>query len=216
MMQPRITLLNSELIEEILSEAYQLLDEIGVKIGSPQVMEMLGDFGCRVDPLNHIARLPSDIIQKALLTVPGDFWLYDAGGAAAVHYGGEAVHFDPGSSGVHILDAETKEHRSAATDDLIKLVQITEQLPQYDAQSTAIVCYDVPEEIGDLYRLYLVLLYSEKPIVTGAFSTRTTQVMFDMLAAISGSRQTLTEKPRAIFDVCPSITIIACVLLLIL
>jgi len=204
MMQPRITLLNPELIDEILTEAYQLLDEIGVKIGSPQVMDMLRDFGCRVDPVNKIVRLSSDIIQQTLRSVPRDFWLYDAGGMAAVHYGGDHVHFDPGSSGVHILDAETKEHRSALTDDLVKLVQITEQLPQYDAQSTAIVCYDVPEEIGDLYRLYLVLLYSEKPIVTGAFSTRTTQVMFDMLATISGSRQALTEKPRAIFDVCPS------------
>lgn len=204
MTQPGITLLNAELIEEVLAEAYQILDEIGVKVGSSQVMNLLGDSGCRVYPADQVVRFPHDIIQKALSTVPRDFYLYDASGNAAVHYGGDDVHFDPGSSGVHILDAQTKEHRSATTGDLVKLVRITEQLSQYDAQSTAIVCYDVPEEIGDLYRLFIVLLHSNKPIVTGAFSTRTTQVMFDMLAAISGNRQTLKEKPRAIFDVCPS------------
>ena len=43
-------------------------------------------------------------------------------------------------------------------------------LPQYDAQSTAVVCNDIPKEIGDLYRLFIVLLLSDKPIVTGAFA----------------------------------------------
>ena len=98
------------------------------------------------------------------------FYLYDRDGKPAVTYGGDAVHFDPGSSGVHMLDPETLEHRPSATADLVRLVKVAEMLPQYDAQSTAVVCNEVPKEIGDLYRLYLVLLYSNKPIVTGAFS----------------------------------------------
>jgi trimethylamine--corrinoid protein Co-methyltransferase len=77
-------------------------------------------------------------------------------------------------------------------------------LPQYDAQSTAVVCNEVPKEIGDFYRLYLVLLYSKKPIVTGAFNNDTLHVMVDMLAIFTGSRAALAEKPQAVFDVCPS------------
>ena len=52
----------------------------------------------------------------------------------------------------------------------VRLVQVTEMLPQFAAQSTAMVCDDVPAEIGDWYRLLLVLWYSDKPVVTGAFS----------------------------------------------
>jgi trimethylamine--corrinoid protein Co-methyltransferase len=77
-------------------------------------------------------------------------------------------------------------------------------LPQYAAQSTAIVCNEVPKEIGDLYRLYIVLMFSTKPIVTGSFSVNNLPVMFDMLALFVGGRQALKEKPQAIFDVCPS------------
>jgi trimethylamine--corrinoid protein Co-methyltransferase len=203
-MQPRINLLNKELTEEILAEAYQILAEIGVKMGSPDVMAMLQNAGCEVDSIKNVVRFSKEMIQDAIRTVPKEFWLYDAQGNSVVCYGGDQVHFDPGSSGVHILDAETGEHRPSTSADLKKLIQITESLPQYDAQSTAVVCHDVPEAIGDLYRLYLVLLYSEKPIITGAFSTKTTQIMFDMLAAVSGGGQQLTDKPRAIFDVCPS------------
>ncbi len=50
-------------------------------------------------------------------------------------------------------------------------------LPAYAAQSTAVVCGDVPAEIGDLYRLFLVLLGSAKPVVTGAFSPLGTAAM---------------------------------------
>ena len=77
-------------------------------------------------------------------------------------------------------------------------------LPQYAAQSTAVVCNDVPKSIGDLYRLFLVLWYSDKPIVTGSFNEHTTQVMIDLLALDCGGREALKVRPRAVFDVCPS------------
>jgi trimethylamine--corrinoid protein Co-methyltransferase len=77
-------------------------------------------------------------------------------------------------------------------------------LPQYAAQSTAVVCNEIAKGIGDLYRLYLVLLHSKKPVVTGAFSVGTLQSMFDMLVIFSGGRAELEAKPQAIFDVCPS------------
>ena len=130
--------------------------------------------------------------------------LYNQDGEPAVHYGGDSVHFDPGSSGVNVLDADSMQHRPATTQDLIKVIKIADSLWQYDAQSTALVCSEIPKEIGDLYRLYLVLLFSKKPVVTGAFSTQTTDTMIDMLAIFSGGRDALAKKPTAVFDVCPS------------
>jgi trimethylamine--corrinoid protein Co-methyltransferase len=66
------------------------------------------------------------------------------------------------------------------------------------------VCNDVPPEIGDFYRLFIVLWYASKPVVTGAFSGPTLHAMLDLLAADSGGADRLQLKPRAVFDVCPS------------
>ncbi len=88
--------------------------------------------------------------------------------------------------------------------DLVRLVRVAEGLDVYAAQSTAIVCGDVPPTIGDLWRLLLVLLNSDKPIVTGGFGVRTTRVMLDMLAIDAGGPEALAARPRAVFDVCPS------------
>jgi trimethylamine--corrinoid protein Co-methyltransferase len=204
-MQPKIELLTQELIDRILDEAFQLMMKPGIKVQYAEARDLLGSAGCKVDAAREVVHIPESAARKALETVPSQFVLYDREGNPKVAYGGNAVHFDPGSSGVHILDPETLEHKPAYSADLVRLVKVAEMLPQYDAQSTAVVCNEVPKEIGDFYRLFLVLLHSRKPIVTGAFTNDTLQVMIDMLAIFAnGSREALAEKPQAVFDVCPS------------
>ncbi len=203
-MQPIIQFLSPEIVQQVFDEAFQLLSSPGVKVQLAEARQLLGDNGALVEEDNQVVHIPEAVARKALATVPHDFCLYNRAGEPVVQYGGNRVQFDPGSSGVHVLDPQTFEHKSSFTNDLVRVIKVTEMLPQYDAQSTAIVCNEVPKEIGDMYRLYLVLLYSAKPIVTGAFSTTTGQTMFDMLAIFAGSRQALAEKPLAVFDVCPT------------
>lgn len=201
-MQPKIELLTPDLIARILDEAFQLMQKPGIKVQSKAARELLIAAGAKVN--GDIVNIPERIIRDTLDTVPEEFYLYNRDGQAKVRYGGDTVHFDPGSSGVHILDPETLEHKTSYTSDLVRVVKVVEMLPQYAAQSTAVVCNEVPKAVGDFYRLYIVLLFSTKPIVTGSFSVQNLPVMFDMLALFAGGRQALAEKPQAVFDVCPS------------
>ncbi len=203
-MQPKIELLTPDLIHQVLDEAFQLLMRPGVKVQSATARRLLAEAGAQVDEAAEVVKIPPALVNLALQTAAREFYLFDRFGNPTIHYGGDAVHFDPGSSGVHILDPDTLEHRPARTPDLIRLIKVAEMLPQYEAQSTAVVCHDVPEEISDLYRLYLVLRFSSKPIVTGAFRVHTLQHMIAMLAIFAGGHRSLAEKPQAIFDVCPS------------
>lgn len=203
-MQPKISLLTEDLVGRVLDEAFQLMLEPGIKVQSAEARQLLAEAGARVDEASEVAHIPEAVARQALQTAPQQFFLYDRNGQPAVQYGGEAVHFDPGSSSVHVLDPQTLEHRPSLTNDLVQIVKLAEILPQYDAQSTAVVCNEVPKAIGDMYRLYLVLLFSSKPIVTGAFSVPTLQAMIDILAIFAGGRTALAEKPQAVFDACPS------------
>ena len=203
-MQPKLTLLSEEVLPRIIDEAYQLMLKPGIKVQNAEARKLLADAGAQVDQETFVVRLPEQVVKTALSTVPQKFHLYDYDGNPKVEYGGDTVQYDPGSSGVTILDPETFEHKTTETQDLIKLIKVAEQIPQYDAQSTAVVCDDVPRDLHDLYRLYLVMLYSKKPIVTGAFTNNTVHHMIHMLAIFAGGHDKLREKPRAIFDVCPS------------
>src|SRR5512138_2107219 len=203
-MQPKLSLLTDELIDRIIEEACQLMIKPGIKVQNAEARKLLEEAGAFVDEETMIVKIPEQIVRKALETVPRQFHLYDYVGNPRVQYGGDAVQYDPGSSGVSILVPETLEHKTSETEDLVRVVKVADSLPQYDAQSTAIVCHDVPKELHDLYRLYLVMLYSKKPIVTGAFTNKTVHHMIDMLAIFAGGHDKLREMPRAIFAVCPS------------
>ena len=201
-MQPRLELLTPDLIARILDEAFQLMQHPGIKVQSGTARELLLSAGASA--AGDIVNIPEIIVRNALDTVPEEFFLYNRDGLPKVHYGGDTVQFDPGSSGVHILDPGSLEHKPSYTADLVRIVKVTEMLPQYAAQSTAVVCNEVPKAIGDLYRLYIVLLFSKKPIVTGSFCVENLPAMFDMLALFAGGRQASADKPQAVFDVCPS------------
>jgi trimethylamine:corrinoid methyltransferase-like protein len=201
-MRPNLTLLDIPLIDRILEEAFALLMDPGVRVGAPEAIDLLSSAGARVE--SGIAHIPETLARRALESAPREFGLYDRSGEIAVRYGGDKVHFDPGSSCLNILDPDAQKPRPAESADLVRLIQVAEMLPQYASQSTAMVCNDVPSELGDFYRLFLVLWYSNKPVVTGAFSADTLPAMIDLLIADSGDLGTLQKKPRAVFDVCPS------------
>lgn len=202
--RPKLNVLAPDIAGQIVDEGFALLQNPGVRVHNEEALRLLEEAGARVDFQTQIACIPEELVHEALKTVPSAFYLYDLLGNRVVHYGGDEVHFDPGSAGITVLDSKTGMQRIPVTTDFVKFVKLVEKLPQLDAQSTAFVCQDVTEEIGDLYRLYLALIYMRKPIITGAFRKDTWWVMRDLLVSVSGGETELAQRPIAVFDVCPS------------
>jgi trimethylamine--corrinoid protein Co-methyltransferase len=203
-MRPRVELLSRDVVERVIDEGLALLADPGVRVHNEEALALLAGAGADVDRERQIARIPERVVRRALETAPSEFWLYTLDGRPAVHYGGDDVQFNPCSTALTILDSRTQRHRPPVTADLVRFVKLVETLPQMDAQSTALVCSEVPTEIADLYRLYVALSFMRKPIVTGAFRTDTLSIMKDLLVAAVGDEKTLSAKPVAVFDVCPS------------
>ncbi len=204
MIRPTVKLLDDEMIRRILDEAYQLLEDPGVRVHSARALGLLDGAGVRIDAATRTASIPPSAVEKALATAPRSFHLFDMAGRPAVHYGGDDVHFDPGSTAIEVLDHGSAASRQPVTADLVAATRLADALPAMDAVSTCLVCADVPQAIADLYRLFLVLLNSGKPVVTGAFAVETWPVMHDLLVAARGSADALRAQPLAVFDVCPS------------
>jgi trimethylamine--corrinoid protein Co-methyltransferase len=203
-MRPIFKILSDDLVSQIIDEALSLLRDPGVRVHNKEALEILAAAGADVDNEMQVARIPEAVVRYALETAPSEFYLYNLEGEPVVHYGGDSVQFDPGSAAITILDSETQQQRAPITDDFVTFVKLVETIPQLDAQSTAMICTDVAEEIGDLYRLYLALNYMRKPIITGAFSIDGWWIMKELLVATVGGEAELASKPIAVFDVCPS------------
>ncbi|MCP4251385.1 MAG: hypothetical protein GY778_30485, partial [bacterium] len=56
----------------------------------------------------------------------------------------------------------------------------------------------------DSYRLYLSLLYGEKPVVTGAFTIAAFEMIRDLQLAVRGDKEALAAKPLTVLSCCPT------------
>jgi len=203
-MRPALRLLEDGLVEKIIAEARELICKLGVEIHNSHVLAMLSDHGAGLDADKSRVCLTEAIIDQALKTVPRSFKLYDVVGNETHDFSGDNVYFTPGSAAINILDSTTGEMRRPDTVDYVRYVKVTGGLKHIASQSTALIPADVPGAISDSYRLYLSLLYSEKPVVTGAFTIAGFEIMKDLQLAVRGSESRLRAKPLTVFSCCPT------------
>ncbi len=203
-MRPKVRFLTDELINKILDEARSLLCNMGVEIHNETVLSMLADHGAKVDASKKHVWFTSDILDQSLKSTPDSFKLYDSTGNEAVDLSGFNVNFTPGSTAINILDEGTNQVRRPATKDYVRFAKLMTGMQHIASQSTAMIAIDVHERICDSYRLYLSLLYCEKPVVTGTFTVDGFELMKDLQLAVRGSAEELAAKPLTIFSACPT------------
>ncbi|MDW8129151.1 MAG: trimethylamine methyltransferase family protein [Bryobacterales bacterium] len=202
-MRPALRLLEDALVERIIAEALDLLARLGVEVHNPPLVSLLLDHGARPGAGGRIC-LPETLVERCLAAVPASFGLYDVLGNRTHEFAGDNVYFTPGSAAIHILDAATGRMRKPQTADYVRYAKLVSRLEHLASQSTALIPADVPWGISDSYRLYLSLLYCEKPVVTGAFTIESFRAMHDMQVIVRGDEQELRRKPLTVFSCCPT------------
>ncbi len=202
--RPQFSVLSENSIESVITESYDILEEIGVYVEHPQAVEMLSGAGARVADDGIRVFISRDLCQTALSTIPGVFNLFDRNGNRAIEVGGTNTIFDPGSSALTLYDYQTGEIRQASTKDVVNFSALTARLDAYDCQSTGLIPSDVPEELGDRFRLLISLAYNPKAVITGTFARDGFDPMYALLCVVRGGSDELRNKPLAIFDCCPT------------
>ena len=200
--RPRVELLTGEDVERVVEDGCRILERIGVFVENDEGRRLLLEAGATQREERY--RIPERLVRESLERAPKEVHLSNRDGEPAMTLAGDQVHFDPGSAAIHILDGKSGTRRNATSGDVIDLIRLVDGLPNYAAQSTALLPADVPQEVGDRYRLYLALRYGTKPIVTGTFVKSGFAAMREMLCLFRGSSSELAQKPLAVFDCCPS------------
>jgi trimethylamine--corrinoid protein Co-methyltransferase len=149
MIRPKLEFLSPETVDRAIDEAYELLMNPGVRVHYDEALQLLADHGATVDMDTRVAKIPRDLAEKCVATAPNSFHLYNFEGEPVVHYGGDDVHYDPGSAAIEIADYGANESRIPVTEDCENFVRLADSLPQIDALATSIVCGDVPQSMAD-------------------------------------------------------------------
>jgi trimethylamine--corrinoid protein Co-methyltransferase len=203
-MRPRLQVLDPALPSRIVDEALGVLETTGVHIEDEHALARLAKVGLAADKATSRVTMPRALVEKAIADAPSSITLHDREGQPAARLEGDQVHFVPASSALRILDRRTQEARTPTTPDFVEYVKLADGLKNIAYLSTAFIPKDIPQDIADAWRLYLVLSHSKRPIVSGAFTAWGVPRMGEIMAMFREGKDDLVRRPMSIFTCCPN------------
>ena len=203
-MRARMEILEASLVSRIVDEALSVLEKTGVLVENPHAFARLVEAGFRGNDETHRITFPRKTLEEALASAPSSLTLHDRDGNPAACLEGDNVHFVPASSALRILDRRTQEIREGDSKDFVDYVKIADGLKNISYLSTAFIPRDIPQDIADAWRLYMVLSFSKRPVVSGAFTHFGVPRMGEIMSYFREGREDLVRKPMAIFTCCPN------------
>jgi trimethylamine--corrinoid protein Co-methyltransferase len=202
--RPKLSLLSNEDVERIISDAYDVLATIGVKIKHDEALQILSDHGASVDFSSQVVLMPPNLVERCLKTVPSSLRFHNFEGDATVELGDDTVNFVLDSAPLYLLGSETKKIRTANTRDMVEIIKLVDNLEHVSCMTACVVPEDVPISICDVIRFHQTLIYSNKPIFGGAFSIDGLLAEIELLSVLAGGKEEMQKRPRVFMAANPS------------
>jgi trimethylamine---corrinoid protein Co-methyltransferase len=203
-MRPRLSVIEPALVDRVIDEALGVLATTGVLIEDERALKRLADAGLGADASSGRVRFPRASVERALATAPSSVTLHDRDGSVSAVLEGDKVHFVPASSALRVLDRRTQKARAPLTPDFVEYVRLADGLKNISYLSTAFIPTDIPQDVADVWRLYLVIAHSKRPVVSGAFTAWGVPRMGQVMAMFRDGHEDLVRRPMSIFTCCPN------------
>jgi len=179
-----LTVLSESEIKQIHEASLDILEQCGVKIGSPRMLDFLGGRGLPVDRERKVARFPRSCVEEALRTIPPRFEVFDREGKLAYELGDGITKIAAGHNAVFWVDSDTGQTRPSTVADVELFARICEELPVIDMIGIPVMPQDVPAQATLLHGVRACIENSRKPIFFSTDRLSVNHAVIEMLAAV--------------------------------
>ena len=155
---------------------------------------LIRDHGC-IEGDNDYIRLPPDLVDKAISTVPRRVLLYDRDGGVKVDTASKVSSYCPGHNCVRILDFRTGKLRPCSLEDIRETARLCEQLPNIDMVCSLGYPSEIPPEDEVVETTKAMYDYCSKPAALLAHDDEIQLRMMKAIAERVGGWNQLADKP---------------------
>jgi trimethylamine--corrinoid protein Co-methyltransferase len=204
MANAKMTFLNQSEIELIHTQSIKALQEIGVRVHSSAVLELLEQRGARVDFAAMVAKIPERMVEEALSLAPKSFKLCARDPKQDLTLPAHPYPYATTSGlAVFVTDYQTGEYRNSTRKDMAAFARLGDALSP-DFLWTAMTASDVPELAHGPHELWETLKNTLKHVqgVT-VQSAEDANIQIELAALIAGGRKALKESPLISVISCP-------------
>jgi len=125
----RLSFLSERELQTLQAATLTLLEEVGVKVQSERCLSLLAEAGARVDRTSALAKLPADLVMKAMAHVRRSFHLGARLPELDLHLEEGLTFFTTDGCGVEVVDPATGARRPSTKDDVARIARIADALP---------------------------------------------------------------------------------------
>ena len=184
--------------DTVHEESIKILEQVGIKVMSDPVLEMLAEHGADVDTKTKIARLSERMVKDALARAPKEFKMCGREKAKDLDLPARD-HVQGCNDGqpTTVWDIDSQRKRKATVRDLMDLTVACDAMPEVDLYWPEVVANDIPPEVSNSHEYIASLISTSKHIQHGAGSMIDARFLIDAAAAVVGSRKELAKRPIA-------------------
>lgn len=162
--RPRLTLMNEEQILQAHKNVLKVLNETGVRVDSPSILQMLEQkLGLKSN--DRVIRFPLEVVEEAIKSAPKTIDVYDRRGEFKLKLGEDRLHFGVGVTALFYQNPVDETLDLFKRKNFQDLVRLGSSLKYYEVISTVGIVRDVPEELTDLYGSLEHIANTTKPLV---------------------------------------------------
>ncbi|MGI9464292.1 MAG: trimethylamine methyltransferase family protein, partial [Aestuariivirgaceae bacterium] len=176
----------------------RILWDVGVIIDHHPTQRMLVEgHGCVVGDDGYV-RMPPELVDRAISTVPDRIELFDLNGNLRVDTKSKVSSYCPGHNCVRLLDHETGHLRPCTLEDIRRTARVCEQLPNIDMVCTLGYPSDVAAEDEAVEATRAMVENSTKPAAILAHDEHIQEQIYSFLTEAVGGPNNFADKPVAL------------------
>jgi trimethylamine--corrinoid protein Co-methyltransferase len=205
MARSKTVFLDDQEMDLIHAQSIKSLQEIGIKVHSKPVLEILEKNGAGVDYGTMVANIPEKMVTQALDSVQKEFTLcardpkHDLQVPTKTH-----PWLTTSGLAVFVTDFETGEYRKSTRKDIAAFTRLGDAIDSVDFMWTAMTAQDVEPLAHGPHELWVTLQNTTKHVqgVTTQ-SADDAKVQIELAALIAGGKDELKKRPLFSVISCP-------------
>jgi trimethylamine--corrinoid protein Co-methyltransferase len=198
----KLELLSPEQIRTIHESTLDVIADIGVKFHSRAALDILAGHGATVDYESTVARIPADVVERALAGVPETFVLGARNPEYDLPLDGEHVYISSDGCGLSFRDFDGTI-RPSRKQDVANCAKVVQALDHVSATSAVVSAQDCPPETRVLHEFDACVRNSEKhSIVVSIKEDWEARSLIRMGEALAGGAAELRARPMFTAIIC--------------
>ena len=198
--QPPFTVVEEKDLRAIHEAAVRVLVEVGGRVMTEEGRQILLAHGATLEG-EDLVKIPAHLVDDALASAPGAFWMYDRTGEPTMHLGGGRTYVGTGVTNLNYLDPRDFQVKDFTLEAMAETAKLTDALTDIDFIATPGVVRqsaDLPIEIVNQWEFHELTTNTTKPVMVLIAGQPELADIYDMAELIAGGADELRAKPFVI------------------